>query len=411
MRALSCGRRSVAAVGFFVALFFGGASLLAAEPSKQSRAKALFEAGNSAYKKARYRVAAEAFEEAYRLTPHPALAFSMAQAYRRLFFVDFKVDHARRALELYQAYVDRISTGGRRSDAVEQIQSLSSILSRLGVAASGAKPGSSLGGRVSKTQLMVHSPIETALASIDGGAFVSVPRVQNVEPGEHKVVVKAPGFRPKRLTVAAVEGRLVPLEAKLEAQPATLSFHVSEEAKVNLDGRSLGTTPLAGPVSVPPGLHRIVVTQSGRVPFSTEMVFARGRHRDLEVNLETTMQRRVAHYTLATAGALLLGGLVSGGLALNFERKAKNVRAPLFAQEPQNLSAADLSAYERHVSHRNTSRTLGVALLSGAGVMALVGFFLYFVDTPTVPLGPPSRASTAPEASERRPGLSPEGIP
>src|SRR4051812_9930626 len=51
-------------------------------------ARLYFNAGARAYAAGKYVPAIRAFEEAYRIEPRPGLVFSIAQAYRRQYFID-----------------------------------------------------------------------------------------------------------------------------------------------------------------------------------------------------------------------------------------------------------------------------------------------------------------------------------
>src|SRR5262245_44131459 len=89
----------------------------AAAQDDLARAKAHFALGARAYEANRFRVAIEAFEEANRLAPHPALLFSIAQASRRQYFLDKKPEDLRRAVANYRKYIERAPEGGRRDEA------------------------------------------------------------------------------------------------------------------------------------------------------------------------------------------------------------------------------------------------------------------------------------------------------
>lgn len=80
-----------------------------------------FHAGERAYKAQNFGAAAANFEEAYKALPLPEIAFSAAQAYRRQYRVEPKLEHARRSVELYRVYLDQVKTGGRVGVAADSI--------------------------------------------------------------------------------------------------------------------------------------------------------------------------------------------------------------------------------------------------------------------------------------------------
>ena len=86
------------------------------------QAKALYNAGAQAYAATRYRDAVQSFEAAYRKAPRPALLFSLAQAYRRLYVVEQSPEALRAAIPNYRRY-GAVPQGGRRADATEALRS------------------------------------------------------------------------------------------------------------------------------------------------------------------------------------------------------------------------------------------------------------------------------------------------
>src|SRR5687767_7689921 len=92
------------------------ALLLLAQPTEPQvlEAKKLFDAGRQAYEATDYLTAARAFAQAQELAPRPAIIFSMAQAYRQQYFLDRDLGHLRRAISLYDQYLQEVEKGGRR---------------------------------------------------------------------------------------------------------------------------------------------------------------------------------------------------------------------------------------------------------------------------------------------------------
>src|SRR5688572_32382194 len=90
----------------------------AQSPRDLERAKASFRAGATAYAAGEYLAAIQALDAAYALTPVPAIAFSLAQAERRQYFVTHERQHLDRAVKLFRRYVEQVPTAGRRADAL-----------------------------------------------------------------------------------------------------------------------------------------------------------------------------------------------------------------------------------------------------------------------------------------------------
>src|SRR3954469_15887621 len=98
-------------------------SALAAD-SDLDRAKESFKAGAAAYAAGDYLAAIQALEAAYQLTPLPAIAFSLAQAERRQYFVDRSFAHLERAVTLFRRYIELSPSGSRRADALDALSQL-----------------------------------------------------------------------------------------------------------------------------------------------------------------------------------------------------------------------------------------------------------------------------------------------
>ena len=100
-------------------------SALAADPqSDLDRAKDSFKAGATAYAAGDYLAAIQALDAAYQLTPLPAIAFSLAQAHRRQYFVDHAREHLDRSIALFRQYIEVAPGGSRRADALDALSQL-----------------------------------------------------------------------------------------------------------------------------------------------------------------------------------------------------------------------------------------------------------------------------------------------
>jgi hypothetical protein len=107
----------------------------------------------------------------------------------------------------------------------------------------------------------------------------------------------APGSAPDAEPVAEV-----PTEP---AAPATGTLAISslnEGAKIEIDGRTIGTVPLAQPVTLPPGEHTVAITLDGWVPATRTVTVSPGGSEELEVDLipepTATQTHRKIHASL-----------------------------------------------------------------------------------------------------------------
>jgi hypothetical protein len=92
-----------------------------AHADDRAAAERYFRAGAKAFAAQNFGAAATDFDEAYKALPLPEIAFSAAQAYRRLYRIDPKPEYVKRAVELYRVYLDKVKTGGRVADAADNL--------------------------------------------------------------------------------------------------------------------------------------------------------------------------------------------------------------------------------------------------------------------------------------------------
>ncbi len=341
-------------------------------------ARQLFDAGSLAYDRGRYLEATRAFEAAYTQLPDPAIAFSLAQAHRRQYFVDHDPAHLHRAIELFEGYLRDVDAGRRRADAVEQLQSLQTIRAALpddadvdvDVDASPREP-------VVATELMIYATAPGATASVDGGLAQSVPTIAAVTPGPHRIRVEAPEHLPVEIEAAAARGRLVPVHAELKARPAHLKMRTREGARVHVDGRLVGVAPLSAPVQLRPGRHEVRVVAPGRVTATRTMSFSRGQTRSFEVDLPPTVRRRVAWGLLGSGLGLAVagGGTLAG--ALVHQRRAQDIDA---MRGEANIDVEQLDTLNGSLETRDRLRGATIGLWSTAAVCGVVGLVLVLTD-------------------------------
>lgn len=399
MRALGCLIPSSTIFAFAAP----SVALAAVADEKLEQARKYFEAGRQAYEAGLFIGAASAFEEAYRLAPRPQIIFSLAQAHRRQYFVDQDPVHLRRAIGYLRQYIAEVKQGGRRADAVQFLEDLEPLLTRVEQegripagppeAAAPVPPRS----KSDPTQMMVSSRTKEAVASIDGSAPSDVPLLSDVTPGKHAVRVEAKGYFPETVEGLAVDGRLVVVEVNLRDKPARVSLSGPEGSEVLLNGRPVGTVPLARPLDLSAGPHFLAVTRRGSYPFTRELMLDRGDEVSIDVSLEGTTQRTIAYWVLGGAGAVLLSGAIASGLALDAQSAARRREAEIQKKldRGMNASTGDLTLYDDQVKRRDRFVTAsGVFYASGLAI-GVIGALLYFVDNPRVEQPIPQSAPAA----------------
>ncbi len=352
-----------------------------ASPQVRAEAERFFRAGERAYNAGQYVAAAQAFEEAWKRLPLPAIAFSAAQAYRLQYFIDKDPARLKRAIQLYREYIAQTPQGGRRDDAVTSLAELEPILARIeeDQRKKGMGPVADMPRQKVTTQLMVTTQVEGARASIGDAEPAPAPLIREVAPGNHKVAVTAEGYFPVEQTATAVEGRLVVVEVELSPRPAIVTLRAEAGAQVLVDGRAVGTTPLR-PLELDAGTHLISVSRRGRRAWAREITVARGDEVTLHAALQTTTQRKVSYWVLGASVVTLAGAGVYGFMAAGDDGDASDLLA---LRDERALTPDEVVDYQAAVDRRDDRRSTMYTLLGVGGAMAVTGTLLYFIDTPS----------------------------
>lgn len=103
-----------------------------------------------------------------------------------------------------------------------------------------------------------------------------------VEPGEHTVVVRRPGYSEFARRVTVEQGRTNEVSVALDAVAGVVSVNADVPgAKVTINGQPRGQVPLTG-IELKPGSHEIVVSREGFLPEVNKLAIRAGR--DYTVN-------------------------------------------------------------------------------------------------------------------------------
>jgi len=345
-------------------------------PSDLERAKESFKAGATAYAAGDYLAAIQALDAAYQLTPLPAIAFSLAQAHRRQYFVDHEREHLERSIALFRQYVELAPTGSRRADALDAL----SQLEPLAAAQSQTKsPEAGSAETARRTRVLITSDAPGAELVLDGATPGPSPLIREVEPGKHHVRVTAPGFFDTARELIAVPGELTLTAVPLRERPSTLGIWTAPDADIYIDGAYLSPGGDGVRVQLSSGKHRVAVGQKGHTVALREVTLQRGKTQNIRVVLEQTSQRITSQVLFVAGGASLGASLVLSAFAIRAEGSAEYF---LGRRAIGNVSAADLTSYDTSILERDRFRlATGVALAASAGFF-ITGLFLHELDQP-----------------------------
>jgi hypothetical protein len=214
------------------------------------------------------------------------------------------------------------------------------------------------------------------------------------------VKAEADGYFPAELKATAVEGEFIVVEVDLQPKPAVLDVRAEGGARVEVDGRPVGVTPLSRPVEVPAGKHFVTITRRGRQAFSREVEAKRGETISIRAGLRKTGQRRAVPWVWAGAGVLALAAGGAGVYALSEQGKASDLDDK---RRTESITAEELAQYLDHRQNRDDAVTTMWVFAGAAAVTATVGTLMYLFDQPMAEAPPPSFGPTTPTS----PSVSP----
>ena len=355
------------------------------------RARQFFEVGAQAYSKGQYLLAIDAFNEAYAITQRPGLLFSLAQAHQRQFRSSGDEPHLAQAIEHYRRYLAKMPSGGRHNDASAALNTLLAVAERLHPPNQASPGRAQIFGR-----LLLSSSTAEAKLTVNGETVESVPTALELPADKYRVVASAPGFETRTQEVSIVAGSSVPLNLELRPLPARLRLSGPAGAEVFIDGRSAGWLPM-GELSLTAGEHWVSLRRSGRKTRSALVRIERGQVAQLELALETTLQRTAAW--VVGAGAVVGVGL-TGTLAVLAYARDREASSLDRDKREGNITLAQGQRLNDALDARDELRT--GATVAGVTTAALIGstLILYFADTPAPPWGAASHASLRPAPTE-----------
>lgn len=375
-----------------VLLLLAAAAHIAQADEAKDRAKSSYQAGVKAYAAQNFVAAAADFDEAYKAVQVPEVAFSAAQAYRRLYRLDANPAHVRRAIELYKAYLEQVKSGGRVGDAADSLGEMQRELDRLGAAgrvttSAAVVEHTQTGVNVSisdRTDTAAMKEVGDATGELVKGLAVTIDgkptepfALVDVPAGDHTLAVSADGYFPAQKVKRVVQGEHAFVDLELKPKPATIAIAAEDGAAISVDGRVAEATK----IDVPAGHHFILVTHRGREPFAREVDVTRGEVVKLDAPLPHTQKRKVLPFVIG--GSALLGAATLLTIAGAAGTDAEAQKALTAIEAKGNATPADADKYKQDVKRRD-SLVMGAWFLGATTVaIGLVAAGLYYFDTPS----------------------------
>jgi len=206
-------------------------ALLLAAPSRAAddvaEARAHFDQGSKLYRAGKYRDAIVEFEAAYRIKPHGAIHYNVAQCREKL-------EQWPEALQGYQDYLREVADARDRATVRATMGRIERRLAAAGVQA-----------------LLVYTDPPGAAVRIDGKGRGRTPYHVTLAPGAYQVALALDGFAPEALEVEVnmAGTRLVDVVLKPKAAAAPLAAGAAAAVSSKATGP---TTAPASPAAAPP---------------------------------------------------------------------------------------------------------------------------------------------------------------
>lgn len=386
-------KKTIAATSIALSLLLPSAAL-----AEDDLGTKLFEAGQQAYKIGDFKTAIEAFEQAFKLEQRSGLLFSIGQAHRRQYAIDRRPGHVAVAIKHFRDYLTAAPTGSRRTQATEALEQLETLAKSLEV--DGQLPP--LPAEEPATRLVVSSPAEGAVVSIDGAPGRPAPLIAETTAGKHTIVISAQGYGEEKRDIDVPEHAVTALDVPLAETPAQVTIEGPSGARVAVDGKDEATLPLTAPLAIAPGEHRIHVSLAGRDTFLGVIDLPRAGSAKVDATMPTTPQRKAAVGLMIGGGAAFGLGLALGGVAIARYVSATDLKADIDAGKVvcRTSPCEQLDDYNASVSGTQTFGILSGVFLGLGAISAGTGVALFALDSPApAEPGRPGKPATAPAPS------------
>ncbi len=212
-------------------------------PERTAEAASHFDRGIQFFNESRFDAALAEFSRAYELAPAHQTLYNLARVHAAL-------GHAVEAAEAYERYLREAGDELRPRRRREAEEALEEQRARIG-------------------HLMVRADVNGARVALDGVDVATTPLAAPlpVSAGSHTVEVRAPGHETVRRGIAVAGQEDVELEVTLREEivpRGTLRVSASiPEVRIDVDGESVGITPLPSTLPLRAGPHEVRASRAG----------------------------------------------------------------------------------------------------------------------------------------------------
>ncbi len=209
--------------------------------------------------------------------------------------------------------------------------------------------------------------------TLDGAQLAIEPGGVAVPAGAHVLVAHASGFHEVRIAIPAEREASYQLAIALSPIGAMVDVSGAPAGtKLVVDEKTIATTPLAAPVEVAPGSHRVELDADGYLPYRDHSALPGNQAVHLRLShLRPDSRKWTRISAIGTAAALAVGGVTS---VLALDRHSQyDARAQLAGVTVNDATLQSLkSAGDRYAIAADVG--FGLAL---AGAIATTYFFLH----------------------------------
>jgi hypothetical protein len=260
------------------------------EDAAVAEARALYTTGTELSQGARWAEALAAFEHSFKIRPHPATLYNVAQCFRAM----GQYAHARTRFAEALGWAKTHRDSGELPESLVvagngYVSEIERILVHVAVTISPADAAITVDGAPLVTDRSLGSAgavvLVAGIAPPGAGAPGPASRFEVVvDPGTRIFAVSRKGFQDVVVRETFAPGTRAPLSLELDRLPAVLNISANREGAIAaVNGVDVGPAPLA--LKRPAGSYRVVVQKDGFVTYDTQVTVQAGEQVDLRAAL------------------------------------------------------------------------------------------------------------------------------